>query len=537
MQRGKFIFLAALAGTLAFTVSAPRPARAADVGLPANWKGTDIGDPGMAGSSKVDGDVWTVQGSGADLWGSDNDHFHFVYTPVQGDGSITARMLSTTGGHLDDGWEKTGVMIRADLDQDSAMVHTEMTNRNSGIYWHWRDDKAGQPHDVQARSPREFPIFMRTQRVGNDFAGYISYDGQLWRNIGFNQDLPGWSDTANFGLCVMSHEDSVMDTVKFDKVAVNPGQTQVYGLAAAGGDKSVALKWLALKGAAGYNVFRGPANVPQDRLTPDQLTKLTAKAITDLTFTDNDAALAANSRYIYGVTAVDSSGKDGPVVVARAAVGGPSSTLTDFVSTNIGNNPEKIDDFGIDSTVADTGADLNPTTGVIRIRGGGHDIWDQADDFNFTHQSVTGNFQVQVDALTVPTFTDDWSKGGVMVREDTSQGSRHASLVLAGWMGLHFQYRTTKDSDSAPDGVDSPFTANEARDMLLKHPITLRLTRTGDVIKAEYSTDGTTFVEAPGSPVTLSGLAAKVEVGLPITSHHEGWISEMLLQNLKITPQ
>src|SRR5437660_1579414 len=83
---------------------------------------------------------------------------------------------------------------------------------------------------------------------------------------------------------------------------------------------------------------------------------------------------------------MDSSGKAGPSVVARAAVGGPSSNLPDFTSTNIGSNPEKIDDFGIDSTLADTGADLNPTTGVIRIRGGGHDIWDQADDLTFTHQ-------------------------------------------------------------------------------------------------------------------------------------------------------
>src|SRR5207247_2658106 len=147
-QRGRYIGLALLAGAVILT-----GVRSAQAAAPSGWTNRDIGDPGIAGTTNVDDatGVWTVTGSGADLWGTDSDHFQFASTPVDGDGNITARMLSTTGGHLDDGWEKNGVMIRADFDQDAAMVHTEMTNRNSGIYWHWRDDKAGQPHDVQAR--------------------------------------------------------------------------------------------------------------------------------------------------------------------------------------------------------------------------------------------------------------------------------------------------------------------------------------------------------------------------------------------------
>jgi hypothetical protein len=546
MKRGRYVQLAGIASVLASAVAVgtTQPTFAAATRTPVagadGWTQVDIGDPGLAGSATFDKatGTWTVMGSGADLWGSDNDHFHYASQAVTGDGSITARMLSTTGGHLDDGWEKTGVMIRADDDQDSAMVHTEMTNRNSGMYWHWRASKAGDPHDTPARSPREFPLWQRTQRVSNDFAGYISYDGKTWRNIGFTQNVSDMPDKVNFGLAVMSHEDSTIDTVKWDNVSVNPGQVSVYGLSAAGGDKSATLKWLPLKGAAGYNVYRGPANVGYDELPPDKLTRLTAKSITDTKYTDNDTSLTPATRYVYAVTAVDSKGAETFPVVARAAVGGAASDLPGFTATAIGKNPEKLDDYGIDNPIGDVGAEFNAASGVIRIRGGGHDIWDQADDFTFIHQKVSGNFQVSVNALGFPAFTSDWAKGGLMVREDLTQGSRQADLILASWQGLFFQQRTTKNGDSAPDGVDSPFTPADGRDQLnAGKPITLRLTRTGDIIKAEYSLDGAKFTETPGSPLTLTGLPKDLEVGLAITSHAEGLVSEMLLRDLKITPQ
>jgi hypothetical protein len=531
MQRGRNFYLLMLAGAVALAASTYRRAYAGPP--PSQWKHRDIGDPAIAGSTDVDDKgVWTVKGSGGDLWGSDNDHFQYVSTPVTGDGSITARMLSTTGGHLDDGWEKTGVMIRADDDPDSAMVHTEMTNRNSGVYWHWRDDKGGSPHDIPAvGGVREFPIWMRTQRVGNDFAGFTSYDGALWRNIGWTLNEPGFKDAANFGLCVMSHSDDVVDTVQFDNVGLGP--VSVYGLTAVPSDKDVKLQWKALKGAESYNVYRGPANVGYDEIKPDQLVKISSDGLKDTSLTD-DKDLKAGERHLYAVAGV-TGGKEGPRVVIRSGLGGVSSDLPGFESTNIGSNTEKIDDLGVDSKVGDTGADFNPTTNVIRIRGGGHDIWDQADDFNFTHQKVSGDFQVIVQALTFPSFTNEWAKGGLMVREDLTPGSRFADVILASVHGLFFQWRTTKNDNAAPDGADPSLEWNVGRDQLnAGKPITLRLTRKGDVITAEYSTDGTTFQKV-GDDLTIGGLAKDVEVGLCITSHDANRIADMAVRNLKIT--
>jgi regulation of enolase protein 1 (concanavalin A-like superfamily) len=67
-------------------------------------------------------------------------------------------------------------------------------------------------------------------------------------------------------------------------------------------------------------------------------------------------------------------------------------------------------------------------------------------------------------------------------------------------------------------------------------PVWLRLTRKGDDITGEYSTDGKTWQGAADSVATITGLAKNVYAGLAITSHQRGQISQGVFQNLKITP-
>src|SRR5262245_14428917 len=61
--------------------------------LPANWKSDDIGTAkDYPGSIDVANGVYTIKGSGNDVWGT-ADGFRFTYTPLQGDGSVIARVL------------------------------------------------------------------------------------------------------------------------------------------------------------------------------------------------------------------------------------------------------------------------------------------------------------------------------------------------------------------------------------------------------------------------------------------------------------
>jgi len=67
-----------------------------------------VGVPG--GPSTINGGTFTVKGAGADITGT-ADAFHFLFQTMTGDGSITARITSITGG---DGTNtaKVGVMMR-----------------------------------------------------------------------------------------------------------------------------------------------------------------------------------------------------------------------------------------------------------------------------------------------------------------------------------------------------------------------------------------------------------------------------------------
>lgn len=119
--------------TLALTLAVAAPARAQ---LPSGFTAKDIGDPGAVGSTRVENGVWTIQGSGADIWDS-ADSFHFAYTEVKGDGSISARILGTDGG--DPSWVKAGLMIRENDTPGARNVMLEMTTGN-GIEWQWRQE-------------------------------------------------------------------------------------------------------------------------------------------------------------------------------------------------------------------------------------------------------------------------------------------------------------------------------------------------------------------------------------------------------------
>ena len=223
---------------------------------------------------------------------------------------------------------------------------------------------------------------------------------------------------------------------------------------------------------------------------------------------------------------------------------------------NIGKDPLRIGRLSIDIPHGDTGADFNAATGLIKINGGGFGVsnanatTDTADEFNFTHMTVTGNFQVTVNALRFPTYQGIGSgtAGGLMIREDLTPGARNAFLTLTDDQGVIFQNRTSKGGStnvSAPETIGtSSVTYSDVRDQLNDgKPVAFRLTRKGDAITAEYSLDGTNFKAATGSPVTLTGLASNVEVGLAITAATpddgtaEVRISEMILRDLKVTPQ
>jgi ABC-type transport system involved in multi-copper enzyme maturation permease subunit len=97
-----------------------------------------------------------------------------------------------------------------------------------------------------------------------------------------------------------------------------------------------------------------------------------------------------------------------------------------------------------------------------------------------------------------------WTKAGLIIKENTAQGSTYAAIMVTGGHGVRMQYNYTRDT-AGPSGAVSA-TA----------PRWLRLTRTGDTLTGYASTDGTRWT-AVGT-VRLSGLPSTVQAGLFVAS-------------------
>ena len=116
MQRGRNVYLGLVALGAVLALGPSRPAAAAVPG----WQDKTVGDT-AEGTASVDGSgVWTIQGSGNDVWAR-QDEFHIVYKPLKGDGSVTTKLLSAEEGSE---WSKFGVMMREDLESEAAEMLT-----------------------------------------------------------------------------------------------------------------------------------------------------------------------------------------------------------------------------------------------------------------------------------------------------------------------------------------------------------------------------------------------------------------------------
>jgi ABC-type transport system involved in multi-copper enzyme maturation permease subunit len=134
------------------------------------------------------------------------------------------------------------------------------------------------------------------------------------------------------------------------------------------------------------------------------------------------------------------------------------------------------------------------------------------DAFYFAHQPVTGNgtITVQVTSLTgevlnggnqlAPSGPDPWSKAGIIIKENTSQGSAYAAMMLTGSNGVRMQWDYVNDTPGLTGSVSA--TA----------PRWLRLVRDGGTITGYSSADGTHWTLVGTG--TLPGLTSTVQAGL-----------------------
>ena len=185
--------------------------------LPSGWQSRDIGSVGQPGSASANSGVMTVNGAGGDIWGT-ADAFHYAYTALSGDGTITAEVASLTGS---ESWAKAGVMIRASTSTGAA--HAMMVVSSSkGLAFQRRDRDGGSSLHTSGGSGTA-PRWVRLSRKGNVVTASVSRDGSSWTTVGSDTiDLPA---TALVGLAVTSHDTGRLATGSFEQVKVESTAT------------------------------------------------------------------------------------------------------------------------------------------------------------------------------------------------------------------------------------------------------------------------------------------------------------------------
>jgi phosphatidylserine/phosphatidylglycerophosphate/cardiolipin synthase-like enzyme len=199
----------ATSSAVSITVGAPPPPS----GLPAGWAHADIGATPIAGNATASNGVYSVTGSGYDVWGT-VDAFHFAYRTMTGDGTIVARVTQIPQGiHA---WVKAGVMIRSSLSASASHAFM-LASASKGMALQRRPVTGGDSVNT-AGSMSTAPRWVKLQRNGNLFSAYESANGVNWTLVATENIVMG--NTVYVGLAVTSHSTTAAATCTFDSVVI-----------------------------------------------------------------------------------------------------------------------------------------------------------------------------------------------------------------------------------------------------------------------------------------------------------------------------
>ena len=155
---------------------------------------------------------------------------------------------------------------------------------------------------------------------------------------------------------------------------------------------------------------------------------------------------------------------------------------------------------------------------TLTLKGSGADIWGAADAFQYAYQSLPGDGMITARVASIQN-TDPWAKAGVMIRENTAAGSRHAFEAVTSANGVNFQRREATNGQSLSNGVGGAA------------PYWVRLVRSGPSIKAYHSTNGTAWTL---TGETVQPLGANLLIGLAVTSHNNGVLATAVFDNVSV---
>jgi pro-kumamolisin-like protein/IPT/TIG domain-containing protein len=456
--------------------------------LPAVWSDGDVGATGVAGSASYGNNVFTVNGAGAQIYGT-ADAFHFVYQSLTGDGSMVARLLSLQGGS---GLVSAGVMIRETLNAGSTNAKTADWRTYGGIYFDARTTTGGNTAEPGALTVN-LPYWVKVTRSGSSFSSYTSLDGVNWVQLGTSQTI-SMAQNVFVGLAVTSGSTSALATATFDNVSVNSAAAPAPVISSVSATTGSIGSQIEITGM-GFGATQSGSVVLLNG-TPATVNSWGATSI--------------------GIT-IPGGATSGPLVVSVAPGMNDSNPVTFTVTSQPLPTPWLDQDVGAVGVAGSASYGNN----VFTVNGAGAQIYGTADAFHFVYQPLTGDGSMVARLVSLQGGSGLVS-AGVMIRETLNAGSINAKT--ADWRtygGIYFDARTTTGGNTAEPGA-----------LTVSLPYWVKVTRSGSSFSSYTSLDGVNWVQL-GSSQTIS-MAQNVFVGLAVTSGSTSALATATFDNVSI---
>jgi len=152
--------------------------------------------------------------------------------------------------------------------------------------------------------------------------------------------------------------------------------------------------------------------------------------------------------------------------------------------------------------------------GTFTINGSGADIWHTADGFYFVFQPLNGDGSLTAEVQNLQN-TDEWAKGGVMIRESTNAGSVFALASLR--------------ADGQAQSIWRNATGAEAQASALVggtgYPKWVKIVRSGNNFTMYFKVNAGDDWAQLGAPQTIS-MSPNVLIGLFVCAHNAGILSQ-----------
>jgi hypothetical protein len=523
----------------------------------------NVGDPAYAGSATFLNGTYTLTASGSDL-GATNDHFHFAYLPIQGNGELIARLASES---LGSGYAKAGLMFRQSLSADAAnafmLQFPAGASSPNGPAFQWRPDAGNLTLSQQAPDGTAAPpVWLRLVRSDTTFSGYWARDlgngmHGPWNLLG--SQVVNISTTALVGLAFMSRSNAVSftGTATFDHVQFLPAISQA--------------SHLDVSTPVGPAIPGQPVTITVTALDPFNNVVTGYRGSVHFSSSDPQAVLPGN----YAFTAADNgvhtfrvtfwtpgrqtlSVADTVTAIVRGgtqvpAMANPLPLVTLDYSAGFANHaalttngsaafPGAGSSVGIFPAHQDVNiplgqepagsAGFTSSTGTYTLTAAGAGLAGSSDEFHYAYQLVSGDAEI-IARVASESATDFFTEAGLLVRDNLSPGAADAFMGEYGPGGNHnapvFKWRPNQGGQTM---VVDTMSNTQAP------PLWLRLVRSGNVLTGYWAQDinnGQSHGPWQQLGTETIPMGAAVLVGLALASDSQSELATATFDHVSVT--